>query len=339
MTSPFVSYSEIKLARKCPKAWDYRYRQFLRRRRPRGRPAFIGTILHDMLDALVKTRLDDNYPDDPWTVHERYKTAYAKLWKEEQEEFGDVPLVSERIFEGYMRRYRKEPLIYEASEVELLVPFMKGITLRGYLDKIARDIEGRRFVMDHKFHRILPGPQERFSDIQTVVYLWGWNETHDKDEQLDGVIWDYGRMKAPAIPELLKKGGLSQRANIDTDWFTYQKAIKANGLHIRDYSKMANLLAGKERTFFERVVLPAPSKHLIKTVLEDARGSTKMVRSLGKDAPRHMSGFNCSTCDYRTLCEAEVRGLDAKFVRKKDYVIEKPEGEKKDGADEFQEAA
>lgn len=327
-----TSQSEIKLGRRCLKAHDYRYNQRIRRKKP-NRPAFIGTILHEMLDALAKLRYDPKATLNPWQVLEKYEKQYAKLFREEQEEFGDVPKMAEVIFEGYMRRWKGDGLKIEASEIEVSTPLIGKIHLKSKLDIICLDKSGRRFLSDHKFHKNIPGPEDRFSDIQTVLYFWVWNREHKKADRLDGIMWDYGRMKAPAVPQLLKSGKLSQRGNIDTDWHTYLQAIKEHDLRVRDYSKMMNLLAGKERTFFERVFLPSPDKKLVEFVVEDAQQTVTMLRDMTKKghAPRNMSGFNCNNCEYRRLCEAEVRGLDAKFIRKRDYETRDDKGELKYG--------
>jgi len=331
---PSTSYSEIKLGRKCPKAHEYRYIEHLRRKRP-NRPAFIGTIVHEMLDAYIKAKLIVTYSNDPWKVLEKYRKQYAKLFKEEQEEYGDVPTTCEKIFEGYLRRYRHDNLTYHDSEAAIITDLTPEIRILCKIDKIVSDQAGRRFLMDHKFHRTMPGPQDRFSDIQTVLYFWAWNQCHEKADQLDGIIWDYGRMKAPTVPEVLKNGELTQRANIDTDAHTYLETIRANGLNPKDYKDILAKLADKDRTFFERVPLPAPSKKMVEQVVEDARNSAVIFKTLSKAgfAPRNMSGFNCNTCDYRAVCEAELRGLDADFVRKRDYTIEEFQGDSKNGED------
>lgn len=339
MAMETTSFSEIRLARKCLRAHHYRYKERLRRKRP-SRPGFVGTILHEMLDARVRSQLGEGDQVGPWDVYRHYKKKYKKLFREEQEEFGDVPALVKSIYKGYWRRWKDDGLVYVASEVEFRVPLTDKIELLGYIDKIVEDIHQRRFVMDHKFHRVIPGPEDRFSDIQTVLYLWAWNLSQEKEDRVDGVLWDYGRMKAPTVPEVLKNGELSKRANIDTDVHTYREAIRENGLHEKPYRAFLKGLEGKDRTFFERVPLPAPSKHLIGEVVEDARQwaliAKKALRT-GK-APRSQSGFNCNRCEFRTLCEAEVRGLDHKFIRKKDYEIrEENPKEKKYG--EVDEAA
>ena len=335
---PRVSYSEIRLARKCPKAWDYKYRQNLKRRRP-SRPAFIGTILHEMLDVWIKTRMIETYKNDPWKVLAKYKKEYKELFKSEREEFGDVHLVAEKLFEGYLRRWRKDGLVYEHSEASIITDLTNEIRLIGFIDAIVRDKSGRRFLIDHKFNRVIPGPEDRFADIQTVLYLWAWNQSHEKADHVDGILWDYGRMKMPTAPKLLKNGSLEKRANIDCDAFTYRETVLEHGLNPKKYQDMLDKLEHKDRSFFERVQLPSPSKRMIESVVEDARATAVIRKTLGEIAPRHMSGFNCKTCDFRTLCEAEVRGLDAAFVKKRDYEIQEHQGDWGDAEESIEEAA
>lgn len=331
-----ISHSEIKILRKCLRAWHYRYRERLQKKKPK-RPAFVGVILHEMLDALARLRMPGESVPGPWDILAKYEKQYKALFQAEKEEFGDIPATVEAIFEGYMRRWKRDGLLYVASEIEFRVELLKGVELVGIIDKIVADPESRRFIMDHKFHRIIPGPDERFSDIQTVLYFWSWNESHKKAERVDGVLWDYGRMKAPAIPEVLKNGELSKRASIDTDVHTFRTAIRERGLKEKPYREFLKKLEGRERTFFERVPLPAPPKAMIQAVVNDARETAKLRKHIATDAPRSMSHFNCKTCDYRTVCEAEVRGLDAKFVRKRDYEIR--EHQERKGGKEIEEAA
>lgn len=326
-----VHQSQIKLYRRCAKAHHYRYAENLERRK-HSVPPFVGTILHEMLDARVRKHAK------PWDIYRKYKEEHKKLWKAEQEEYGDIPATIKAIYKGYLRRWGNDGLVYVDSEISFRAELAPGIELLGTLDKIAED-GYRRILMDHKFHKNLPGPEHRFSDIQTVLYFWGWNVSHEKSERVDSIMWDYGRMKAPTIPEELKKGGLSKRANIDTDVFTYRQRLQELGLPEKPYRDFLKTLEGKERTFFERVPLAAPSKKLIASVVEDAKLTALAARKALRTgrAPRSMSGFNCNGCEFRTLCEAEVRGLDAKFVRKKDYTERDPK-ERRYGKD-FEQAA
>lgn len=317
---PHTSYSEIRLARKCLRAHRYRYIERLARKKPR-RPALVGTILHEMLHHWVLARTLPTHYKDPWVVLEEYRKKYKELFKEEREEYGDIPLTVEKIFEGYLRRWRNDGLTYLRSEAPVMTDLTSDIRLIGYIDKIVEDQNGRRFLIDHKFSRSIPDSEDRFTDIQTLLYFWGWNR-ENPTKKLDGVIWDYGRMKAPTEPELLAKGGLTKRANLDTDAYTYLATIKKHGLNPKDYQDILTKLKGRENTFFERVVLPGPSAKLVESVVEDARQTVVITKSLSKAgiAPREMDKFGCKMCDFRSLCQAEVRGLDVEFVKKRDYI-------------------
>lgn len=338
---PSTSFSEIKSARFCEKSWAYRYRERLRRKKP-ARSLFLGSLLHEMLHAYYLARVllrkfkenmgsGKGSPPGPYDILDQYKKKYKSLFREEREEFGDIPELAETIFENYLRRWKGDGLVYLESEAPIITDLTNNIRLIGYVDNIVQDSDGRRFLMERKSHKTLPGPQDRFSDIQTLLYFWAWNQSHPKSEQLDGVIWDYLRTKAPTKPDLLKNGSLSKRANIDTDRRTYLKEIKKHGLDPDDYKDILKSLEGKEKTFFERVILPNPPKKMVESVVEDARATITIRLALQDIAPRHMSPRTCNLCEFRQLCEAEVRGLDSDFIRKRDYIVTERYSERNNG--------
>lgn len=317
----YTHHSELKLHQRCARAHHYKYEERIGAKRPQ-RPTFVGTIMHEMLEAWVKARIDEAYDNDPWKVLEKYKEQYRKLFQGERELFGDIPAMCAAIFEGYLRRWKGDGLKYLGAEVEMETEITPGRKFRFKIDKLVVDKHGRRFLVDHKFHKNIPGPEDRFSDIQTLLYFWAYNREVPKADHLDGVLWDYGRMKAPTIPEVLKSTGeLSKAMKIDTDAWTYMQAIRANGLDPKKYQDMMIALKDKDKTFFERVYLPGPSKTLVFHVVNDAKERLQIIDfARGKHiAPRSQSGFNCNNCEWRKVCEAEVRGLDADFVRKKHY--------------------
>ncbi len=323
-----ISFTEVNSYRRCPKAWDYRYKQRLKRKRKHIR-LLRGEILHEMLNAYVNRKIHGlKYEgNDPWDVLETYAEEYSSYFEEEKEMHGDIIGDCGKIFEGYLRKYRKDPLKYEETELKIELDLSTlgagaiNVTFIGFIDKIARDPQKRRWLMDHKFVKSIPTADDRFSELQLLLYVWAYGMQNPK-KALDGVCWDYGKAKAPTEPEVLKSGALSQRKNLDCDPYTYRNAIRKNGLVEQDYSDMLSLLQGKEDTFFERVFLPTPNTNMIIEVVNDFLQTTAEIqvkRDEGRCA-RSMSPFNCVTCEFRPLCEAEVRGLDADFVRKSEYV-------------------
>lgn len=322
-----VSFSEVSAYRRCPKAWEYKYRQRIKRRY-KGIRLLRGEILHEMLNAYVSMKMTKGYKgDDPWDVLAVYEQEYANYFEEERELHGDIVGDCGKIFEGYLRKWKGDPLVYEGSEVEVTFTiFGDSVNFIGIIDKIAVDQQERRWIMDHKFVKSIPTAEDRFSDLQLLLYVWAWNKV--SDQPIDGVCWDYARAKAPTEPELVEKGKrLTIRKNLDCDVHTYRNAIKKHGFDLANYIDMLKHLEGKEDTFYERIFLPKPRNHMINEVVDDFVTTAREIdahRDPKVRCARSMSSFNCNTCEFRPVCEAEVRGLDAKFIINSEYV---PRGE------------
>ncbi len=328
-----ISFSEVTAYRRCPKSWEYKYKERIKRKQKHIR-LLRGSILHEMLDAYILPKIKGRSYDgpDPWDVLETYAEEYASYFEEEKEMHGDVIGDCGKIFEGYLRKYRRDKLRYEESELiielDLTVLGINSMPVKfiGVIDKIAVDPQKRRWIMDHKFVKSIPTADDRFSELQLLLYVWALGMVQVKG-QIDGVCWDYARAKAPTEPEVLKSGALSKRKNLDCDVYTYRNAIRKHGLVEADYADMLSHLEGKEDTFYERVFLPTPNTDMIVEVVNDFLQSGAEIQAKREDGRcvRSMSPFNCATCEFRSLCEAEVRGLDADYIRKSEYV---PRGEK-----------
>ncbi len=308
----YYSQSKVKAFRRCKKAYEYKYVQGLNKRVAPHQLAR-GVIIHELIDAHSLNK--------PWEpVLERYAEQYAGLWDEESEGYSS-PEDIRSIFTRYLKHWEKDPLKYEQrSEVEVMVPYRDGLGFKGILDKIPESSDGRKWVMDHKTHKVLPDEATRYADIQTVLYVWAASQQGLIDPRKDGVMWDYIRTKAPAVPEVLKSGkGLSRRANMDTDYDTYLAAIKQNGFDPKDYAEELSRAKAKNDSFFLRIRLPSPNNDLIRTVVEEffdtaeeIRDCTKFTRNMTRD---------CKSCSYFQVCQAEVRGLDSSFIRKSIFTV------------------
>ena len=305
MRNEYYSHSKVKTWRACHKLYDYKYEQGLIRKTS---PAALlrGTVFHEMLDNRVLGK-------DPYEPLVEYGKIYDKLWDEERENYPS-PEDLTRLYVRYCQHYANETLDYKGmSETEIITEY-QGIKFKGILDKQPRDKFGREFVMDHKTHKVIPDENHRFADLQTVLYYWAKKQNGDK---VDGIIWDYIRTKPPTVPELLKSGGLSKRANIDSDYDTYLGEIEKRNLDPRDYSDILEKL--KKNTFFKRIVLPGPSPELVDNVVEEFFTTAREIES-STSKSRNMTR-NCSSCSYFQLCQAEVRGLDSEFIRKQMFTL------------------
>jgi hypothetical protein len=309
MKVDYFSQSKIKTWRRCQKSYDYRYNQGLIRK---ASPVALlrGTTLHAMLEAQIK--------GTDWRAPlVEYKKVFDTLWGEEAEGY-PTPEELESTIERYNKHWSCDGLDYGGrAEITIEAEF-EGMKFKGIIDALPDDQHGRRWLDDHKTHKILPDEHTRFSDIQTVLYYWAMRENGQK---CDGILWDYIRTKPPTPPELLRNGTLSKRKNIDCDADTYLAAIKANGLNEADYADMLSLTA--KNTFFKRVYLPNPAEVLIQEVVGDFFITAKeIVDHPGDRFCRNMSR-DCKSCTYYQVCSAEVRGLDSSFIKKQIYTLRK----------------
>lgn len=318
-----VSQSRIKKWRRCKKAHDYRYNQRLEKRRRQVR-LFKGDLIHQMLNTQTMLQLFPSAPrDTPEDILRKAAKKYRILLKEEREMYGDIIDDCRRIFEAYNRRYTEDRLTAVSSEEWVSALLATDIQFMGYIDNRVKDKEGRLWIKDYKTCTNIPSEEARFADIQLVLYAWAWNRQHEKypEKHVSGVIWDYIRTKPPTIPELLKNGQLTQRKDIDTDYFTYMKAIKDNDLNPKDYREILDMLKEKKSTNFQRVKYPLPPKAAMDQILEDFRASCIEIEVLGKTVATRSMAYDCQSCEYFELCQAELRGLDANFIKKTSYEV------------------
>jgi hypothetical protein len=276
-----------------------------------------GNILGEMLDARAR-----QIPKiTPESVLEKYRKKYRVLFAEEKEMYGDIIGDIKRIFEGYERKYKDDPWTYEKTEHLLTIDLAKDVRYIGYIDKVVRDREGRKWLADHKSYRYIPSDEDRYSDLQNVFYIWAWGVQHPGDP-VTGFVWDYLRTKAPTIPEVLKKGGLSVAQKIDTDYYTYAKAIEDNKLDPEDYAEVLDRLRRENSKFFKRAYLPSPPKEMIDNAVQDAKDTAIEIKNLGKVLrDRNMTRECPKGCQFYNLCQAEFRGDDSDYIRKTEYEI------------------
>lgn len=301
------SQSEIKAYRRCPKSHDYKYSQMLSRRTA---PSALlrGTVLHSMLELHILGK-------DWREPLVEYRKTYNGLWAEERETYPS-PEELEGIVLRYLKHWENDGLDYGGrTEVEIRAEH-RGILFKGIIDALPDDSMGRRWLGDHKTHKVLPDEATRFSDIQTVLYYWAVREN---GEAVDGILWDYIRTKPPAIPETLKSGGLSKRKNIDTDTTTYLAEIHKQGLDPKDYQDILAIVEKNNDSFFKRIYLPRPNEKLIQSVVKDFFDTAEEIRDNRKQT-RNMTR-DCKSCTFYQLCSAEVRGLDSEFIRKQLFVV------------------
>lgn len=302
-----VHQSHIKCYLRCRQQEHYRYRENLQRRK-RPNPLIRGTIIHEMIEY----RAGGKSPNIPLRAAEK---EYAKLFREEKEEYGDLIGDIRLLMNHYFKWYDRDPIKPikikgKSAEHSFKVDLCKGIVLGGKIDLVGELRDERRWIVDHKSHKTLPKGDIYYSDIQGILYAWAFPIQYKM--KVDGVVWNYIRFKSPTIPEVLKNGEMSRR-QIDTLWPVYSDALISEGLNPKDYDDMKTKLEGNEASFFQRAYMPA-HKSLITTVLEETKEIAQEMKQQKKPV-RHL-GRHCTWCEFYELCQAELRGYDAAAIRR-----------------------
>lgn len=332
MLKPFeVSHSKAKLARRCTKAYEYRYIRKLRKKL-RSRALIVGTLVHECLEMYFR---DGHYMP---AITNWKQGEFKKMFAEEQALHKDVIPLARQLIRGYIKNWQSAGLEMVWVEKEFRVqigtaPDGTPIFLVGKIDGLARDHRKLRWLVEHKTCKRMPGEEVRIFDAQVLLYA-GMLPLID-EEEVNGVIWDYLRTKLPTKPGLLAKGGLSQAKNIDTTREVYEAEIKRHGYDPRGYVDILEALDGKRDQFYRQIKLPlrremgetlvselvTTSTQLIHIERDHAAGNDPFTRNLTRD---------CSWCDYSSLCHAELRGEDTEYLLKHDYEVRKKNGKEID---------
>lgn len=318
-----TSHSKAKTSRRCHRAYYYRYVLKIRKR-VKSKALIIGTLVHSCLESYFSK---GHYIPEikKWKDEE-----YSKMFVEEQSLHADVVPMVKALIRGYIKSWGESELEMEWVEKEFEVEISPGIVLVGKVDGVAKDPKGRRWLVEHKTCKTVPGEEARIFDTQALLYARVLPQLGEKP--VSGVIWDYLRKKLPVKPELLKSGGLSKRKNIDTTADVYLREIKRHGLDPRGYEDILSDLESKKTDFYRQVKLPL-NKPMTDRVMEELIITSNQMMDLeerhsrGEDVFARNLTRDCSWCDYALVCHAELRGDDTEYLMKHDYVRKTDEKE------------
>lgn len=312
-----LSHSKVKTWRRCHRAYHYKYTEKLRKK-TKARPLMMGSLIHEVLELELQGKPFEH-------IFNKYQKEIRSIFEEERAEFDlDSVVPNARIImDGYLKFYKQDPVEYLAIEKEVQAELIPGVIVEGKIDGIVRKkSDGRVFIFERKTCKQMPKEDVRLSDIQSVIYYWLLPASGYR-RKLDGIMWDYVRSKPPTVPELLKKGSLSL-ANIETTPEVYLEAIKKHKLKPQDYAEMLKKLELKRSQFFKRVPLPY-SNTLRDNIVSDLKDTAKEILTFGEVLKDRNLGRDCSWCEFYSLCQSELRGLDSDFIRRKEYEVKKRE--------------
>ena len=298
-----LSNSKANTWRRCPKKFFYKYELGLRPK-TKGLPLLRGDWLHQMLEY--------HYNDRDWRkIHRKLKKQFFTLFEEEREEYGDLPAETARIMKSYLRHWRKKDREYHTVDTELneVITMRNGVEFNFIIDRIVEDELGGLWLWDHKTVKSFMDADFMLLDAQLARYFWAAEQMGYVP--LKGVVFNEIRTKPPVIPEVLQSGALSQRQNMDTDYYTYARAIKRQGLDPRSYAETLHRLRGNTDKFFRRTFMPkdrALTKRTITDLLETGEEIATAQRRIR--FPRTVNKTCTWDCEFKDVCITEYFGGD-----------------------------
>lgn len=318
-----VSQSKVNTWRRCRRAYWYKYVEKLRRKRV-SRPLKFGRIVHSMIEGYANS-------DDPMKVLAQIAKREAKMFRSQEEEWGDLIEDIRVIMTDYFEFHDPKSLTYirmkgKSSEFTFEVEIANGILATGLLDNLGK-AKGLRWLVEHKTFNQMPNDDHRWRNLQGALYL----KINDmlKLPKLDGIVWDYIRSKPPSTPQILKNGQVSARA-LDTLPTRVREFAAENKLSLKGkYAQLIKSAEANRSKYFQRIFTPVKQK-LVDTLFEDFVETAKEMKNLHGNVKERHIGRHCDWCEFEGLCRGELMGLDVKFIKAKEYEVSDYKGSKEE---------
>lgn len=310
-----VSQSKLKTWRRCRYAYHCRYVEKLKKRR-KSRPLQFGSMVHEMIEAYANG-------DDPFERLDLIAATQGKMFREELEEYGNLIEDVRAIMTDYFDYYDERSLLYlrrkgRSSEHSFEVELIDGIILEGKIDAFAKTPNRLVWSVEHKTFSRMPNEDERWRNIQSATYhrvtqMLGWFN-------IDGIVWDYIRSKAPTMPRVLKDGSLGKRS-IDSLPTVMMKFLEDAKLDPKKHKELLVSVRANRANYFKRIFTPT-KEDVVDILWKDLQESALEARDLHGKVKARTIDQHCSWCDYEAICRAELTGGDMDFVKEKEYYVD-----------------
>lgn len=324
-----VTHSSLKVFRRCPKQYDYKY---LQRLKPVtvGVPLKRGVWMHELLEV--------HHQGLDWRDrHRELCRKYDELLDDEKDHYGDLPNELAALMRSYVWYYKDDPWTVVETEFTIETELPNGVVYRGRVDALVENQFGL-WVADHKTHRTLPDLTFRLLDAQSALYLWALLR---KKFGVRGFVWNYLRTTPPSKPRVVKAGDRLYKNLGDTDYLTYGSEIKrllASGELLKATpeikAKLAQLKEERYRPgeiqtspFFRRDYLEKQND-LLRRVAQENYTTVRRIMQYDfskPDAIERVVDRSCSyMCAYKDLCAVELLGGNPNHLRRSAFRVGDP---------------
>jgi len=236
--------------------------------------------------------------------------AHYRTWSKGVDDFKVIDVEEGVNIPGFIK-FEKPIQVTDEYGVRLA----NSVPLEGRGDMLVQSNEdGRYWVYEHKT-AIQIDTDRLILEEQPGVYQYAMSKKHGVE--IAGVMFNFLRKKVPAIPQLLKAGGLTQRANIDTTYEVYRGTLSQHKIDPGPYQEILASLEEQGNTFFLREAVVRSSSELGKLIpwLQDI-GREMFADPKIYPSPEPMK---CRMCPFQAPCISLHDGSDWKFQLKMRY--------------------
>lgn len=336
-----VGQSKVKTWRSCRQAYAWKYEEELIPKRVK-RPFTFGRIVHRLIEAEAQ---GEDWKETLREIGEEQ----GKLFEAEKELYGDlivdVGVIMEDYFDYHADGLKLLPVKvaddeFRYAEHEFAIPLdvlvvkqrrkdVDGIVFKGQVDGLGKTPNGLKWLVEHKTFDNLPGEDERWRNVQSVVYVrailtLGWAK------QIDGTCWNYVRSKAPTVPKVLKDGTRLSAQQIVTLPSVIRAALKVYGLSEEAHADAIKRAEEARHEYFQRIYTPL-NRSVADAIFDGFVESAIEMRDQHAKRRDKNIGRHCSWCDYEPLCRAQFTGGDVDFIIEREFDREDPEAYRQSG--------
>lgn len=307
-----ISHSRVSCYLSCPYMHYLRYVEQLKRK-GKSRPLSFGSDFHKLLELRAdKAKLRKAFS--------QIKETYYDLDPKSQMELGDTYLEDlQHIFQDYSKVYKHETLpnkTEQTFDIQIGKYHGEPVIFTGIIDEIYEQEDGLK-IGEHKTFSRKPDMLFILMNTQKCLYA--------KAVQLlmgvfpAKVMWDYIKSTPAKSPVWLKSGKFSEAKNENITKYSWVRACKEKGITDKDVLKKGSkLYGGNTSNFFFRLeedYIP----EMVDEIFEGFKYTAKLIAKQGELNKTKHTGTNCSWCDYKQICYAELTGGNVEYVKKKDF--------------------
>lgn len=343
-----MSASQLMCYMSCPRKWYYSYWEKLK---PKvDRPYLtMGKLCHKGMEYAMRRKWWADRYGEEITLDQLEVAGINAMDSEFSEYIENVPLLGEEIVnqeillrdaESIFHRALVEfdPMRYEVLTIdrdgeqipalELHFDFPSTCTtgLHGYIDAILRDKKSEAsncvWCVDYKFRRTFTEDGDEAFNIQNTIYAYACMRM---GIDITGTMtWQH--LNTPNATPKLNIDGTMSRSKIKCTWEWYKDFLELYGLDPADYEEMEEKLSEIE---WSRATYEIRNEETLQNIYNYVIGANcteiwNLKSLIGHNpniAVRKMYPWNCKLCQFKDLCQAELRGYDADYIKSTQFTL------------------